>query len=141
MFGQLTKIISRIPQRNCGQPSPKAGSQTAAQPIRDHVLIIIGHPANHVGVRFDVAHTVQLGLEQAPQAALVVAAGIGSCVGSLRLIRTRSARSPGPPFNSSSAFVKALKRKSGLPVDRSSRSRNAARSISLERGFQKIQAE
>ena len=68
---------------------------------------------------------------------LVVAAGIGSVVGSLNASNTRSARSPGPPASSCNARRNAAMRKSSPPSARSQRSRKAARSISLCRASTK----
>src|SRR3954454_7232217 len=72
----------------------------------------------------------------APQAALVVAAGIGSLVGSLSVKRTCLAFSEPVWFNPAKAALNDLSRKScstSAPSARSTRSRNAAKSISLLR--------
>ena len=67
----------------------------------------------------------------APHAALVVAAGIGLVVGSLNASKTLSARRGLFPPSSRAAWRNACNRKSSLPSARSTRSRNAAISMSL----------
>src|SRR6266849_718867 len=77
---------------------------------------------------------------QAPHAALVVAAGMGSWVGSLNASKTRRARSGSLLLNSASAARKAFIRKSSSPADRSTRSMKAPRSISFARASKKYKS-
>src|SRR6266436_2650923 len=77
---------------------------------------------------------------QAPHAALVVAAAMGSWVGSLKASKTRLARSGSPLLNSASAARKAFIRKSSSPADRSTRSMKAPRSISFARASKKYKS-
>src|SRR6266571_7631518 len=77
------------------------------------------------------AHCFSTAPAHAPQAALVVAAGIGSVVRSLSASKTPSARLAPALANSCMALRRAVIRKSSAPSARSTRSRNAARSMSL----------
>src|SRR6266849_4720810 len=77
---------------------------------------------------------------QAPHAALVVAAGMGSWVGSLKASKTRLACSGSPLLNSASAARKAFIRKSSSPAVRSTRSMKAPRSISFARASRKYKS-
>src|SRR5712692_1271402 len=77
---------------------------------------------------------------QAPHAALVVAAGMGSWLGSLKASKTRLARSGSPLLNSASAARKAFIRKSSWPAARSTRSMKAPRSISFARASKKYKS-
>src|SRR6266498_3436052 len=69
----------------------------------------------------------------APHAALVVATGIGLVVGSLNASKARLAFCFFLSLSPATAFRNAAIRKSSLPSARSTRSRNAARSITLLR--------
>lgn len=73
----------------------------------------------------------------APQAALVVAMGIGFVVGSLKASNTRLALPLPRPSSLVSAVRNALIRKSSWPLARSTRSRKAAISISRLRASRK----
>src|SRR6266581_4115950 len=77
---------------------------------------------------------------QAPHAALVVAAGMGSWLGSLKASKTRLARSGSPLLNSASAARKAFIRKSSSPAARSTRSMKAPRSINFARASKKYKS-
>ena len=96
VLGQLTKIIVKALCGAAIEAGPECRFAYRLAPSHDHRLIIIRRPADHVAVRFDISHRGNQSLftspGQAPQAALVVATGIGSSVGSLNAKRTFSAR-------------------------------------------------
>src|SRR5262245_20356770 len=92
---ELAKIIIKPRRRTAIKSCPKGRFADRGTPGSDHIAIIVGHTADHVGMRFDIAHELFYLLvlpDQAPHAPLVVALGIGSLVGSLRARRTCSAR-------------------------------------------------
>ena len=96
MLGQLTKVIVKSLRRAAIKSGPKRRLTNRLTSGHHHRLIIIRRPADHVAVRFDISHRDNQSLfpspGQAPEAALVVATGIGSFVGSLNAKRTFSAR-------------------------------------------------
>ena len=96
VLGQLAKVIVKSLCRAAIEACPKRRLTHRLTACHDHRLIIIRRPADHVAVRFDISHRGNQSLlpspGQAPQAALVVATGIGSFVGSLNAKRTFSAR-------------------------------------------------
>src|ERR1017187_740473 len=95
VFSQLAKVIIKPGRRAAIKACPKRGFTNRGASGQSHRTVVISHPADHVRMRFDVTHDYFLP-GHAPQAALVVAAGIGSMVGSLRLASTRSTRGLSP---------------------------------------------
>src|SRR5262245_37715863 len=90
-ISELPEVIIEAPS---GQPivsRPQAGFTARHAAGRRHVLVVIRRAADHVPMRFDIPHGY-LAPGYAPHAALVVAAGIGSVVGSLNASNTFSAR-------------------------------------------------
>src|SRR5262249_55172826 len=56
MLGELRKIIKETGGRTAVEASPKGGFANGSAAGSDHVAVVIGHPANHMGMRLDVAH-------------------------------------------------------------------------------------
>src|SRR6266849_5214737 len=92
VLGELREIIEKAGRRTTVEAGPEGRFADGGASGGDHVAVIVGDAADHVGMRLDVTHGNQCLPGQAPQAALVVAAGMGPVVGSLRANRTRSAR-------------------------------------------------
>src|SRR5687768_15153383 len=113
MLGELGEIIMETLRGAAIEPRPKSGFTNSHATRGCHVDIIIGRAADHMSMRLDVAHAgIYLRPGQAPAAALVVAAGIASVVGSLRESSTRFAAFGSILSSSLSAVRKAARRKS-----------------------------
>ena len=56
VVGQLAEVIAKSIRRAAVKSRPKRGLADRRAPGRDHRLIVVGRAADHVAVRFDVAH-------------------------------------------------------------------------------------